>query len=103
MSSGAEIIGGWMASKTQAAGALALVSGRNPTPFLPPRLIKMTPPHGTSQAVQWLRLCAPNAGSTGSIPCRGNKILHATQAWPKEKKKDDTPSDLGPNPDPPFT
>ena len=27
---------------------------------------------GTSLAVQWLRLCASNAGSTGLVPCSGN-------------------------------
>ena len=31
---------------------------------------------GTSLAVQWLRLCSPNAGDTGSIPGQGTKILH---------------------------
>ena len=41
---------------------------------------------GTSLAVQWLRLCAPNAGCPGSIPgqvARSHmvqlKILHATR------------------------
>ena len=40
---------------------------------------------GTSLLVQWLRLCAPNAGDSGSIPGQGNrarvlqlKILRAT-------------------------
>ena len=28
--------------------------------------------------VQWLRLCAPNAGDTGSVPGQGTKIPHAT-------------------------
>jgi len=39
-------------------------------------------------AVQWLRLCAPNAGGTGLIPGRGTKIPHATYhaAQPKESK-----------------
>ena len=40
--------------------------------------------HGTSLAVQWLRLCAPNAGGTGSIPGRGTKIPHA--AWCSQNK-----------------
>jgi len=31
----------------------------------------------TSLAVQWLRLCSPNAGGTGSIPDGGTKIPHA--------------------------
>ena len=38
---------------------------------------------GTSLAVQWLRLCASNAGGTGSIPGQGTKIPHAA-AWPKD-------------------
>ena len=33
---------------------------------------------------QWLRLCVPNAGGTGSIPGRGTKVLHAT--WRGKKK-----------------
>ena len=32
---------------------------------------------GTSLAVQWLRLRAPNAGGTGLTPGRGAKIPHA--------------------------
>ena len=31
----------------------------------------------TSLEVQWLGLCASNAGGTGSIPGRGTKILRA--------------------------
>ena len=38
---------------------------------------------GTSLAVQWLRLCTPNAGGTGSISGRGTKIPHAT--WRGQK------------------
>ena len=34
---------------------------------------------GTSLAVQWLRLCAPNAGDMGSIPGRGTQIPHVTK------------------------
>ena len=34
---------------------------------------------GDFLAVQWLRLCVPNAGGMGSIPGRGTKILDATQ------------------------
>ena len=30
-----------------------------------------------SLVVQWLRLCTPNAGDTGSIPGWGTKIPHA--------------------------
>ena len=38
---------------------------------------------GTSLVVQWLKLCAPNAGDLGSIPGQGShmlqlKILHDT-------------------------
>ena len=42
------------------------------------------PRRGTSLAVQWLRLHAPSAGSTGSVPGRGTKIPHA--AWCGQKK-----------------
>ena len=34
---------------------------------------------GTSLAVQWLRLCAPNVGDGGSFPGQGTKIPHATK------------------------
>ena len=34
---------------------------------------------GTSLAVQWLRLPAPNAGGMGSIPGQGTKIQHAAE------------------------
>ena len=39
-------------------------------------------------AVQWLRLCAPDAEGPGLIPGRGTKIPHATchAAQPKESK-----------------
>ena len=40
-------------------------------------------PDGTSLVVQGLRLCASNAGDTGSIPGRG--IPHATQRGQKKK------------------
>ena len=33
---------------------------------------------GTSLEVQWLRLCASNAGGTGSIPSQGTKVPHVT-------------------------
>ena len=42
---------------------------------------------GTSLAVQWLRLQAPNARDTGLIPGWGTKILHATWFGQKKKKK----------------
>ena len=38
---------------------------------------------GASPLVQWLRLCASVAGSRGSIPGWGTKILHS--AWCSEK------------------
>ena len=41
---------------------------------------------GTSLVVQWLRLCAPNAGGVGSIPGKGTKIPHATQHGQKINK-----------------
>ena len=40
---------------------------------------------GTSLVVPWLRLCAPNAGSVGSVPASGTKISHAMR--PKKEKK----------------
>ena len=42
---------------------------------------------GTSLVVQWLRLRAPTAGGTGSIPGRGTKILHARGVAKKKEKK----------------
>ena len=34
---------------------------------------------GTSLVVQWVRLCAPNAGAPGSIPGQGTRFcMHAT-------------------------
>ena len=42
---------------------------------------------GTSVAVQWLGLPAPNAGGKGSIPGWGIKILPAKQHGQKKKKK----------------
>ena len=42
---------------------------------------------GTSLAVQWLRLCASNAGDMGLIPGRGTKIPHATRHGQKKLKK----------------
>ena len=41
--------------------------------------------YATSLAVQWLRLHAPNAGGTGSIPGWGTNILHT--AWRGHEKK----------------
>ena len=42
---------------------------------------------GTSPAFQWLRLCAPNAGGTGSILGQKTNIPHAEQCSQKKKKK----------------
>ena len=42
---------------------------------------------GTFLVVQWLRLCASNAGSTGSIPHQGTKIPYASGVAKKLKKK----------------
>ena len=39
---------------------------------------------GTSQVVQWLRLCTSTAGGMGLIPGRGTEMLHA--AWRGQKK-----------------
>ena len=44
-------------------------------------------PVWTSLAVQWLRLCCPNAGGTGSISGQGTKILHAAQLGQKTRKQ----------------
>ena len=39
---------------------------------------------GTSLAIQWLRLCTPNAGGTGLIPGQGRShILHGVPPAPK--------------------
>ena len=40
---------------------------------------------GTSLVVQWLRLCASNAGGTGLIPGWGTKIPHAAGCAPPKK------------------
>ena len=42
---------------------------------------------GTSLAVRWLRLCAPNAGAVDLIPGGGNKIPQAAPCDQKKKKK----------------
>ena len=44
-------------------------------------------PNRTSLAVRWLRLCASNAGVTGSIPGQRTKISYASQRGQKKKKK----------------
>ena len=41
--------------------------------------------HGPSLVLQWLRLCAPNAGGAGSIPSLG--IPHASWRGPKYNNK----------------
>ena len=43
--------------------------------------------HKTSLVIQWLRLCASNAGDVGLIPGQGTKISHAT--WHGQKKNYD--------------
>ena len=53
-------------------------------------LLKNTSGQGeleTSQVAWWLRLCAPNAGSTGSISDWGTKSLHAWNSQKKPKTK----------------
>ena len=47
--------------------------------------LKKKEEEGTSLMVQWLRLCAPNLGGTGSIPGQEIKIPHA--AWHGQKIK----------------
>ena len=42
---------------------------------------------GTSLVVLWLRLCAPNEGSMGSVPASGTKISHAMRPKKEKKKK----------------
>ena len=42
------------------------------------RRMSMVKTAETSLEIQWLRLHASNAGSTGSTPSQGNKIPHAT-------------------------
>ena len=44
---------------------------------------------GTSLVVQWVRLCAPNAGDRGSIPGQGTRShMHAaTKTWCSQNKK----------------
>ena len=44
-------------------------------------------PLGTSQAVQWLRLHASNAGGMGLIPGWGTNIPHASPCGKKGEKK----------------
>ena len=39
---------------------------------------------GLPLVVQWLRLCALNAGGTGLIPGQGLKILHAVRCSKKQ-------------------
>ena len=42
-----------------------------------------------SLVVQWLRLCAPNAGSLGSIPSQGTRPhMHATTKSSNAATKD---------------
>ena len=47
---------------------------------------------GTSLAVQWLRLRAPNAGGADSIPGPGTvKKILLPAAWPSQKKNEKYP------------
>ena len=41
---------------------------------------------GDFPAIQWLRLCASNAGGMGSIPGWGTKVPHAVQPAKKLNK-----------------
>ena len=43
---------------------------------------------GTSLVVQWLRLCASTARSTGLIPDGGTNVLHAFNCSQKKKKRE---------------
>ena len=49
---------------------------------------------GTSLVVQWLRLHASNARSTGSIPGQGTKIPHATRCGQKTKKTNEESTEV---------
>ena len=42
---------------------------------------------GTSMAVQWLRLCVPIAGTTGSIPGQAKKIPQCSEKKKKRRRK----------------
>lgn len=42
---------------------------------------------GTSMAVQWLRLCALSAGTTGSIPGQAKKVPQCSEKRKKKKEK----------------
>ena len=48
--------------------------------------------HGVLLVVQWLRLCAPNAGGLGSIPGQGPRFhrLQLKVHMPKLERKDPT-------------
>ena len=43
---------------------------------------------GTSLVVQWLRLCASNAGGTGLILDWGTRNSHAIRCTPRSHKKE---------------
>ena len=53
-------------------------------PYLFLSTVRKRPP-GTSLVVQWLRLCAPNAGGLGSIPGQGARS-HMQQLRPSAAK-----------------
>ena len=46
---------------------------------------------GTSLAILWLRLHAPNAGGMGPISGQGKKILHAAGPGQKQKQTQSFP------------
>ena len=52
--------------------------------------------HGTSLAVQWLRLCTSIVGGTDLVPGWGTRIPHATWAAKKKKKKIKKKKEQGP-------
>ena len=42
----------------------------------------------TSLVVEWIRLCAPNAGGLRSIPGQGTDIPHTKTTEPKSRNED---------------
>ena len=54
--------------------------------------------HGTSLAVQWLRLYVPMQGVAGLIPGRGAKIPHASRPKNQNIKTEATVDRVGSNP-----
>ena len=58
-------------------------------PNVTERLNQIRAENGNSLAVPWLGLHASTAGSTGSIPGWGTKILHAARRAQKNKQETD--------------